>query len=108
MIVLVAYLTRDFGVVEKVMRASPTYATRPIQPVLIDVLTKRKLRPPPLLGPNRHGQFRQNTMEAREVETKGYFRIRRNSELDLEQLTHIVSHLRQVLLALVAWLRRER
>jgi hypothetical protein len=107
MVVLVANFTCNFRVVEKVVGASPTYAARAIQPVLIDVLTKRKLRPPPLLGPNGHGQFRKNTMEAREVEPKRDFRVRRYGELDLEQLTHIVSHLGQIFLALVARLRRE-
>ncbi len=55
MVKLAAHLTHYFGEVENVVRASSADAARAIPAVWIDVLTKRKLRPPPLLGPNSHG-----------------------------------------------------
>ena len=76
MVELVAELARNFRVVEKVVRASTTDAAGPVQPVLIDVLTKRKFWPPPFLRANGHGQFRQDTVKAREVQTEGDFRVR--------------------------------
>jgi len=84
MVELVAELTRDFGVVEQVGCASTTDAACPIQPVLVDVLAKRKLWPPTLLRANGHGKFGQDAVEAREVEAKGDFRVRRYCELNLE------------------------
>src|SRR6266404_8444004 len=103
MIALVAELARDFGVVEQVRRASSTNASRPVQPVVIDVLPKNEFRPAPLLRAHSRGKLRQDTVESREVETKRDFRVRRHCKLDLQQLTHIVAHLREVLLALIAW-----
>ena len=68
MIELVAELTRNLGIVEEVVRASAANAARPVQPILIDVLTERKLRSSPLLRAHSHGQFRQNAVKTREIE----------------------------------------
>ena len=76
MVELVAELAGNFRVVEKVGRASTTDAASPIQPILVDVLTKRKFWPSSLLRANCHGQFRQDTVKAREVQAEGDFRVR--------------------------------
>lgn len=108
MVELVAELTRNFRVIEQVRRASPANASRPVQPVMIDVLSKNEFWPSSLLRTHSRGELRQNAVEACEVEAKRDFRVRRYGELDREQLAHVVAHLWQVLLALIARLRRER
>lgn len=104
----VAELARNFGVVEQVMRASTADASRAVQPVVIDVLPKNKFRPTPFLRTHGRRELRENGVEARKVEAKRHFGVRRYGELDLEQLAHVVAHLRQVLFALITGLRCER
>lgn len=84
MIEPVAELTRNFGVVEQVMRASTTDASRAVHPIVIDILAKNELRPSSLLRTHSCRELRQNGVKARKVEAKRDFGVRRDGELDLE------------------------
>jgi len=55
MVELIAELTRNFGVIEKVVCAATADTARPVQPILIDILSEREFWPPSLLRANGHG-----------------------------------------------------